>query len=136
MLPVLLEALRISIIFNLTGVIFAEMYAPRDGIGHQIATWGENFQMRQLLAGVVMIAGVAMAFNGMVRWVETKCSLANVNAAETRAARRRGSYQWYQPGLQDLRRGRGRAVGKLARHQAGTLRRPGRAERLQKSRRC
>ena len=38
MLPVLLEALRISMIFNLTGVILAEMYASRDGIGHQIAT--------------------------------------------------------------------------------------------------
>src|ERR1700748_2681197 len=36
MLPVLLEALRISMIFNLTGVILAEMYASRDGIGHQI----------------------------------------------------------------------------------------------------
>ncbi|HEX9472293.1 MAG TPA: ABC transporter permease subunit, partial [Bradyrhizobium sp.] len=33
MLPVLLEALRISMIFNLTGVILAEMYASRDGIG-------------------------------------------------------------------------------------------------------
>src|SRR5207253_1636117 len=52
MLPVLLEALRISMIFNLTGVILAEMYASRDGIGHQIATWGENFQMKQLLAGL------------------------------------------------------------------------------------
>jgi NitT/TauT family transport system permease protein len=74
MLPVLLEALRISMIFNLTGVILAEMYASRDGIGHQIATWGENFQMRQLLAGVVMIAVVAIAFNELIRWVETKCS--------------------------------------------------------------
>jgi ABC-type nitrate/sulfonate/bicarbonate transport system permease component len=74
MLPVLLEALRISMIFNLTGVILAEMYASRDGIGHQIATWGENFQMKQLLAGVVMIAGIAMAFNETIRWVETRCS--------------------------------------------------------------
>jgi ABC-type nitrate/sulfonate/bicarbonate transport system permease component len=74
MLPVLLEALRISMIFNLTGVILAEMYASRDGIGHQIATWGENFQMRQLLAGVVMIAVIAITFNEMVRWVETRCS--------------------------------------------------------------
>ena len=74
MLPVLLEALRISMIFNLTGVILAEMYASRDGIGHQIASWGENFQMRQLLAGVVMIAVIAMTFNEMVRWVETRCS--------------------------------------------------------------
>jgi ABC-type nitrate/sulfonate/bicarbonate transport system permease component len=74
MLPVLLEALRISMIFNLTGVILAEMYASRDGIGHQIATWGENFQMKQLLAGVVMIAAIAMAFNELVRFVETRCS--------------------------------------------------------------
>ena len=74
MLPVLLEALRISMIFNLTGVILAEMYASRDGIGHQIASWGENFQMKQLLAGVVMIAVIAMTFNELVRWVETRCS--------------------------------------------------------------
>ena len=74
MLPVLLEALRISMIFNLTGVILAEMYASRDGIGHQIATWGENFQMRQLLAGVILIAGIAMIFNELVRSVETRCS--------------------------------------------------------------
>jgi ABC-type nitrate/sulfonate/bicarbonate transport system permease component len=74
MLPVLLEALRISMIFNLTGVILAEMYASRDGIGHQIATWGENFQMKQLLAGVVLIAAIAIVFNEQVRWVETRCS--------------------------------------------------------------
>jgi ABC-type nitrate/sulfonate/bicarbonate transport system permease component len=74
MLPVLLEALRISMIFNLTGIILAEMYASRDGIGHQIATWGENFQMKQLLAGVVMIAVIAVTFNELVRWVETRCS--------------------------------------------------------------
>jgi ABC-type nitrate/sulfonate/bicarbonate transport system permease component len=74
MLPVLLEALRISMIFNLTGVILAEMYASRDGIGHQIATWGENFQMKQLLAGVVLIAAIAIGFNELIRWVETRCS--------------------------------------------------------------
>jgi NitT/TauT family transport system permease protein len=74
MLPVLLEAVRISMIFNLTGVMLAEMYASRDGIGHQIATWGENFQMKQLLAGVVMIAAVAILFNELIRSVETRCS--------------------------------------------------------------
>jgi ABC-type nitrate/sulfonate/bicarbonate transport system permease component len=74
MLPVLLEALRISMIFNLTGVMLAEMYASREGLGHEIATWGENFQMRQLLAGVLMVAMIAIAFNELVRWVETRCS--------------------------------------------------------------
>src|SRR5450432_547064 len=74
MLPVLLEALRISMIFNLTGVILAEMYASREGIGHLIANWGENFQMRQLLAGVLMVAVLAITFNELVRCVETRCS--------------------------------------------------------------
>jgi len=74
MLPVLLEALRISMIFNLTGVMLAEMYASREGLGHLIANWGENFMMRQLLAGVLMVAIIAIAFNELVRWVETRCS--------------------------------------------------------------
>jgi NitT/TauT family transport system permease protein len=74
MLPVLLEALRISMIFNLTGVMLAEMYASRNGFGHQIATWGENFQMKQLLAGVVIISVIAIAFNELIRWIETRCS--------------------------------------------------------------
>ena len=74
MLPVLLEALRISMIFNLTGVLLAELYASRNGFGHQIATWGENFQMKQLLAGVVLISVIAIAFNELIRWIETRCS--------------------------------------------------------------
>jgi ABC-type nitrate/sulfonate/bicarbonate transport system permease component len=74
MLPVLLEALRISMIFNLTGVMLAEMYASRQGIGHLIANWGENFQMPQLLAGVLLVAAIAITFNEIVRWVETRCS--------------------------------------------------------------
>jgi NitT/TauT family transport system permease protein len=74
MMPVLLEALRIAMIFNMTGVMLAEMYASREGIGHMIATWGENFQMKQLLAGVVLISIIAVIFNELVRWVETRCS--------------------------------------------------------------
>src|SRR6202165_2114577 len=70
MLPVVLEALRSPMLFNLTGVILAEMYASREGLGHLIANWGENFQMRQLLAGVLMVAAIAIAFNELVRWVE------------------------------------------------------------------
>jgi ABC-type nitrate/sulfonate/bicarbonate transport system permease component len=74
MLPMMLEALRIAMIFNVTGVILAEMYASRAGFGHLIATWGENFQMRQLLAGIVLIAIVSIVFNEAVRVVETRCS--------------------------------------------------------------
>jgi NitT/TauT family transport system permease protein len=74
MMPVLLEALRISMIFNFTGVMIAEMYASRTGIGHLIANWGENFQMRQLFAGVILLAAVAILFNETVRVLEGRCS--------------------------------------------------------------
>jgi NitT/TauT family transport system permease protein len=74
MMPILLETLRISMIFNFTGVMIAEMYASRTGIGHLIASWGENFQMPQLFAGVILLAAVAIAFNETVRWLETRCS--------------------------------------------------------------
>ena len=74
MMPVLLETLRISMIFNFTGVMIAEMYASRTGIGHLISNWGENFQMPQLFAGVIMLSVVAIAFNEMVRFMEARCS--------------------------------------------------------------
>ncbi len=74
MLPILLETLRISMIFNFTGVMIAEMYASRTGIGHLIASWGENFQMPQLFAGVILLATVAILFNESVRFLEARCS--------------------------------------------------------------
>ena len=74
MLPILLEALRISMIFNFTGVMIAEMYASRVGIGRLIADWGENFEMTKLLAGVILLAAAAMLFNEAVRSLEARCS--------------------------------------------------------------
>jgi NitT/TauT family transport system permease protein len=74
MLPMLLEAIRISMIFNFTAVMIAEMYASRSGIGHLIAGWGENFQMRQLFAGIVLLSAVAILFNESVRALEARCS--------------------------------------------------------------
>lgn len=74
MVPILLETLRIAMIFNFTAVMIAEMYASRTGIGHLIANWGENFQMRQLFAGVILLAAVAILFNETIRWMEARCS--------------------------------------------------------------
>lgn len=74
MLPILLETLRISMIFNFTGVLIAEMYASRTGIGHLIASWGENFQMKQLFAGVILLAAAAILFNEALRWLEARVS--------------------------------------------------------------
>jgi len=70
MMQILLETLRISMIFNFTGVMIAEMYASRTGLGSLIANWSENFQLPQLFAGVILLATVAIAFNECVRFLE------------------------------------------------------------------
>ena len=74
MMPILLETLRISMIFNFTGVMIAEMYASRTGLGSLISNWGENFQLPQLFAGVILLAAVAIAFNETVRFFENRVS--------------------------------------------------------------
>jgi NitT/TauT family transport system permease protein len=72
MLPILLEGLRLAVIFGFTAVLLAEMYASRTGMGHQIAAWGENFMMDRLFAGVLLLGVVAILVNETVRAVETR----------------------------------------------------------------
>jgi NitT/TauT family transport system permease protein len=72
MLPILLEGLRLAVIFGFTAVLLAEMYASRTGMGHQIASWGENFMMDRLFAGVLLLGVVAILVNETVRAVETR----------------------------------------------------------------
>jgi NitT/TauT family transport system permease protein len=74
MLPILLEAARIAVIFTFTAVVLAEMYASRTGIGHDVETWGENYMMKQLMAGVLLLAVAAMALNELIRAVERRSS--------------------------------------------------------------
>lgn len=73
MAPILLEAVRLAMIFNLTGILLAEMYASRAGLGQLIANWGENFMLKELLAGILLISTAAILFNEAVRWFERKC---------------------------------------------------------------
>lgn len=72
MLPALLEATRLGMIFNFTGIILAEMYASKVGIGKLIGTWGENYQLPQLLAGIVLVSAAAILFNESIRAIENK----------------------------------------------------------------
>jgi NitT/TauT family transport system permease protein len=72
MLPALLETMRLGMIFNFTGVILAEMYVSQVGIGKLIGTWGENYQLPQLLAGIVLVSAAAVLFNESIRAVENR----------------------------------------------------------------
>lgn len=73
MTPVLLEAVRLAMIFNFTGILLAEMYASREGLGNVIGAWGQGFQLRQLLAAILLVAGLSIVFNEIVRYFEAKC---------------------------------------------------------------
>lgn len=73
MLPTLLEGLRLSVIFAVTAVVLAEMYASRSGFGSLISAWGESFQVRQLMASVVIISVGSIFANEVIRWFEYRC---------------------------------------------------------------
>lgn len=72
MLPVIVEGLRLGMIFNITGVLFAEMYVSRAGLGHLVSTWGMSFQMVNLFAGILLAAVLSIAVNEALRWYENK----------------------------------------------------------------
>ncbi len=74
MLPILLEGLRTALIFTITAIMLAEVYASRSGFGHRLADWGENFDMTQLLSGVLLVSIAAIAVNEAMRMLEQRCS--------------------------------------------------------------
>ena len=72
MAPILLESARLGMVFNITAVLLCEIYGARDGIGYRIASWGENLQMPQLYAALVIVAAAAVAVNEALRALETR----------------------------------------------------------------
>jgi NitT/TauT family transport system permease protein len=72
MAPILLESARLGMVFNITAVLLCEIYGARDGIGYRIAAWGENLQMPQLYAALVIVAAAAVAVNEGLRAVENR----------------------------------------------------------------
>jgi NitT/TauT family transport system permease protein len=72
MAPILLESARLGMVFNITAVLLCEIYGARDGIGYRIAAWGENLQMPQLYAALVIVAAAAVAVNEALRAIERR----------------------------------------------------------------
>lgn len=70
MLPVILEGLRLGVIFSVTGVVFAEMYVARAGAGFVIAQLGQAFELPDLLAAIIITALFSIAINETLRVYE------------------------------------------------------------------
>ena len=66
------DLIRVAMIFNFTGVLLAEMYASRRGLGNVIEQWGQGFQLDRLLATIVLVAAIAIVFNEAIRALETR----------------------------------------------------------------
>ena len=72
MLPVILEGLRLGVIFSVTGVVFAEMYVSRGGVGFVINQLGQAFDLPDLLAVILITALFSIAVNEALRAYETR----------------------------------------------------------------
>jgi NitT/TauT family transport system permease protein len=48
------------------------MYASKVGLGQMIANWGENFMLKELGAGILIISVATILFNEIIQWFEMK----------------------------------------------------------------
>ena len=72
MLPVIVQGVRIGIIYAATGILFAEMYAARGGLGRLINLWGSSYDLPKMLAGTLLAAVGAIAINSALRLCEDR----------------------------------------------------------------
>lgn len=77
MLPLLVAGMRMAMIFDVVGILLAEMYASQSGIGYLMMRWGEDYKMKELIAGVLLIAIATIAFNELMRAWESRLGAKN-----------------------------------------------------------
>ena len=76
--PLIVEGLRMGLIFTVTGVLLAEMYGSPRGWPRHLCL-GEMFKMPELFAGVLLVVVMTVICNELLRGIE-----------EFRKSRRRG----------------------------------------------
>ena len=81
MLPLVLTGLRLGMVLCIIGVLLAEMYASRRGIGRLIFTWGEGYQVPELLAGIVLVSILTIAVNETMRLAELRVGRFHARAS-------------------------------------------------------
>lgn len=72
MLPVILQGVRVGVIYAAGGILFAEMYASRAGLGLMINIWGSSYDLPKMLAGAMLAALGAIAVNSALRYCEDR----------------------------------------------------------------
>ena len=72
MTPVILQGVRLGLIFCVTGVILAEMYVSNVGFGKQIVFWGTSFALPQLLASIFIVGIATVIANQALHGLERR----------------------------------------------------------------
>jgi NitT/TauT family transport system permease protein len=74
MLPLVLTGLRLGMIFDILGVLLAEMYAAQTGLGKAIFTWGESGDTVPLTAAIIAVSASTILLNELMRMFERHAS--------------------------------------------------------------
>jgi NitT/TauT family transport system permease protein len=69
-LPFILAGLKLGVGRGLIGVVVAELFGARAGLGNLISESAANFDMAGLFAGVVVLAAAGVGLTAVFRWLE------------------------------------------------------------------
>ena len=72
MAPQVVTGLRLGMIFDIIGILLAEMYASRSGLGVLLLRWGESYAVDKLMATTVLISIATILINELMRIWETR----------------------------------------------------------------
>jgi ABC-type nitrate/sulfonate/bicarbonate transport system permease component len=70
MAPQIMTGLRLGVIFDIIGILLAEMYASRSGLGVLLLRWGESYAVDKLMAATVLISVATILINELMRIFE------------------------------------------------------------------
>ncbi len=74
MAPQVMTGLRFGLIFDIIGVLLAEMYASENGIGLQLSRWADSMAVDKLMAATILISIVTIVANELFRAWESRVS--------------------------------------------------------------
>ncbi len=72
MAPHVITGLRFGMIFNIIGILLAEMYASQSGLGMLLLQWSESYEVKQLMAATIFISVVTILINEAMRVWEAR----------------------------------------------------------------
>ena len=67
MAPQVVTGLRLGLIFDIIGILLAEMYASKTGLGVLLLRWGKSYSIDKLMAATVLISVVTILINEAMR---------------------------------------------------------------------